>query len=387
MKCTLMHRELPVAALGVNDISGTVYRVDEVFRSEHLPLGTLGRTKKETAKNLNAWLSGRMIPASRSGFQQAMQTAMLQKNTEVSASILLLKCYGLSLSDQYWLDPASAPLQWKEINFYDNPFSDDVGDLLFGKVPGGDSLDLVSPCNTSDGWLKKKWKIADGRRVLIKGGSGMAQQEPFNEVVASAICRRLDIPHVDYSLLWEDGKPYSICANMTSDRQDLVSAYALYTSAEKPDGVSAFDHFLARCEVLGIPGARKFLSQMIILDFLLCNQDRHMGNFGAIRDAVTLEWLGMAPVYDSGTSFWFDQYAGQINPAADAAAKPFCATHAQQLQLVANDLDWLDLSALDGLEDEVFSIFEQAHFGEPARAETLSQAVAQRCKLLGQLVR
>lgn len=386
MKCTLMHRELPVAVLGVNDISGTVYRVDEVFHSEHLPLGTLGRTKKETARNLNAWLSGRMIPASRSGFQQAMQTAMLQKNTEVSASILLLKCYGLSLSDQYWLDPAAAPLQWKEINFYDNSFSDDVGDLLFGKVPGGDSLDLVSPCNTSDGWLKKKWKIADGRRVLIKGGSGMAQQEPFNEVVASAVCRRLNIPHVDYSLLWEDGKPYSVCANMTSDRQDLVSAYALYTSAQRPDGISAFDHFLARCEALGIPNARKFLSQMIVLDFLLCNQDRHMGNLGAIRDAVTLEWLGMAPVYDSGTSLWFDQYATQIDAAADTAAKPFCATHGQQLQLVANDLDWLDLAALDGLEDEVFAIFEQVHFGEPARAKVLSQALARRCKLLCQLV-
>ena len=127
-----MHRELPVAVLGVNDISGTVYRVDEVFHVEHLPLGTPGRTKKETAKNLNAWLSGRMIPASRSGFQQAMQAAMLQKNTEVSASILLLKCYGLSLSDQYWLNPAAAPLQWREINFYNNPFSNDVGDLLFG---------------------------------------------------------------------------------------------------------------------------------------------------------------------------------------------------------------------------------------------------------------
>ena len=386
MKCTLMHRELPVAVLGVNDISGTVYRVDEIFHSEHLPLGSLGRTKKETAMNLSTWLYKRMIPANRIGFHQAMQTTMLQKNTEVSASILLLKCHGLSLSDQYWLNPAAAPLQWKEINFYDNPFSDDVGDLLFGKVLGGDSLDLVSPCNTSDGWLKKKWKIADGRRVLIKGGSGMAQQEPFNEVVAPAVCRRLGIPHVDYSLLWEDGKPYSVCANMTSDRQDLVSAYALYTSAQKPDGTSAFDHFLARCEALGIHNARKFLSQMIVLDFLLCNQDRHMGNFGAIRDAVTLEWLGMAPVYDSGTSLWFDQYASQINPAADAVAKPFCATHAQQLQLVTNSLDWLDLSALDGLEDEVFAIFEQAHFGEPARAKVLSKALARRCELLRQLV-
>ena len=111
-----------------------------------------------------------------------------------------------------------------------------------------------------------------------------------------------------------------------------------------------------------------------------------MGNFGAIRDAVTLEWQGMAPIYDSGTSLWFDLYASQINANADAAAKPFCTTHNQQLQLVADDLDWLDLSALDGLEDEVFSLFQQAHFGEPARAEVLSRAVTQRCKLLSQFV-
>ena len=46
MKCTLMHRELPVAVLGVNGISGTVYRVDEIFHSEHLPLALLAAPRK-----------------------------------------------------------------------------------------------------------------------------------------------------------------------------------------------------------------------------------------------------------------------------------------------------------------------------------------------------
>lgn len=71
---------------------------------------------------------------------------------------------------------------------------------------------------------EKKWKILNCQRVLVKGGSGMAQQEPFNEVVASLLCRKLGIPHVEYSLLFEGDKPYSVCPNMTTDRQDFVSA-------------------------------------------------------------------------------------------------------------------------------------------------------------------
>ena len=60
------------------------------------------------------------------------------------------------------------------------------------------------------------------------------------------------------------------------------------------------------------------LQQLMILDYLICNPDRHFGNFGAIRDAVTLEWMGFAPIFDSGTSLWFDQYATKINALADA---------------------------------------------------------------------
>lgn len=104
---------------------------------------------------------------------------------------------------------------------------------------------------------------------------------------------------------------------------------------------------------------------MMILDYLICNQDRHFGNFGAIRDAVTLEWMGFAPIFDSGTSLWFDQYATKINALADAPAKPFAATQQEQLALAKKSLQTLDLTALDGCKDDVLAIFAQAHFGEP----------------------
>ena len=61
MKYILMHRETVVAVLSVNDISGTVYRVDDVLQPAHLPIGLYAPDHKELAKNLNLWLAGRTI--------------------------------------------------------------------------------------------------------------------------------------------------------------------------------------------------------------------------------------------------------------------------------------------------------------------------------------
>ena len=77
MKYILMHRELPVAVLSINDTSGTVYRVEDVVQPAHLPIGLFSADRREFAKNLNLWLAGRTIPASRSGFHHALEALQI----------------------------------------------------------------------------------------------------------------------------------------------------------------------------------------------------------------------------------------------------------------------------------------------------------------------
>jgi len=84
---------------------------------------------------------------------------------------LLRECYRLSLSDQYWICPENSGLTWEYINFFENPFSEDIGNILFGgKISDGklaiEQPNLISPDSTSDGQLKKRWKIIDGVRCL-----------------------------------------------------------------------------------------------------------------------------------------------------------------------------------------------------------------------------
>lgn len=53
--------------------------------------------------------------------------------------------------------------------------------MRYSVLQPSDSFSLISPDNTSDGWLKKKWTIIDGKRCLIKSGSAPFFQEPLNE--------------------------------------------------------------------------------------------------------------------------------------------------------------------------------------------------------------
>ena len=96
--------------------------------------------------------------------------------------------------------------------------------------------------------------------------------------------------------------PYSVCENFITPDTELVSAYSIFKSEKRRSQHSLYEHFLFCCEHLGIPGMKEFLNYLLAFDFLIANTDRHFGNFGAIRNVDTLEWLGAAPVFDSGTS-------------------------------------------------------------------------------------
>lgn len=158
-KYILMHKDNPVAALEIDEASGVISAIGEVYAEEHIPLGITVKRGRIERSELNDWWKGRAIPASRSGIKTVLEDLQI-----ATTQRLLEKCLGLSLSDQYWICPQSRNLKWSEINFFENNFSDDMGNILFGKVSSGemilnDEISLMSPDNTSDGWLKRNGRL------------------------------------------------------------------------------------------------------------------------------------------------------------------------------------------------------------------------------------
>ena len=375
MRYILMHREKPTAEIEIDELSN-ITNVYDVFAKEHLPVGTTKKGELDKT-SLAKWWSKRSIPASRSGLREALDKLDMSVPQE-----LLTKCYGLSLSDQYWISPKDKPLLWKNINFFDNSFSDDVGNLLFGYGKFSDCMSLVSPDNTSDGQLIKKWKISDGKRVLIKGGSNPYQQEPLCEVIASEIAERLGIEHTEYKIIWENDRPFSVCKDFITSETELVSAYNIMKNVKKPNDLSEYEFYIKCVEELGIKNIRQQTEKMLVFDFLICNEDRHYNNFGLVRNAITLEWEGVAPVFDCGTSLWYNTQENLIKPISPSiSSKPFKKTHNEQIKLV-KDFSWLDLDRLDGIEYMADEILSQSEYISKERKNVLCNAIKQQVQLL-----
>ena len=365
-----MHKCFAVAELVFDETTGSIIKIGTVYDRDRLPVGVTERNGKADRFLLNEWWRNRSIPDTRQGIKDALY-ALEINNTQV----LPLRSYGLSLSDSYWILPESSNINWYDLNFFDNAFSEDVGDVLFGREKNIETFDFNSPDNTTDGYLRKRWKIANGKRCLIKGGSNPFRQQPFNEVIASKIMDRLGIDHVPYSIIWEDGEPYSVCEDFVTRDTELISAWRIMQTQKKDNSSSVYRHFVNCCKSLGAPDVVPALDRMIVLDYIIANEDRHLNNFGLLRNAETLEWLGFAPIYDSGSSLGYNSLLSQIHTEKNITCKPFKRRHEEQLKLVTS-FDWIDFSKLSDAGDMVREVFSDPQAKELI-SENRKEAIAQ----------
>ena len=181
-------------------------------------------------------------------------------------------------------------------------------------------------------------------------------QEPLNEVIASVVADALHIPHVEYRLDQNRGRPFSVCGNILGDSQELVTAHHVMRIWKRRNDHSLHRHYSECCYRLGVDTIRH-LDMMLVLDYIIGNTDRHTNNFGLIRDADTLEWVGPAPVFDSGTSLGCDLRTEEIIGRAGIQSKPFRDRHADQIRLVSS-FDWVDLEVLDAALPELGGIMD-----------------------------
>jgi len=313
-------------------INGNIYKTENV-REENkklLPVFLMDlKNDRIDVGNVIKWWRSRRILASRDGINK-----LFFNLGNISLDALSEKSLGLSLSDQYWLKP-SKNIKWKDINFFQNDFSEDIGNLLItGDWSGGS---LISPDNSSDGAVKKRWKIIGGERYLIKGSSDpFYQTEPFREVFASKISELLfqnasnDFT-VKYNLIWDDNnktgkKVYSSCKNFVT----VDTEYVPFTHFREIESTSyKCEHFEFCKKIYG--EYQYILDLLLILDYIILNEDRHFGNFGMIRNANTGEFIKPAPVFDTGSSLFHNSV---IIDCKIVRSKPFVKDFEEQIKLV-----------------------------------------------------
>lgn len=330
----------------------------------------------------NKWWKNRQIPASRKGLKEVLHNSNVYDKDNFD--LLDAKVYGLSLSDQYWVKGVEEEISWESINFFDNEFSEDIGKILFNGGKTALNLNLNTPDMTSNGNYEKRWKIIDGERYLLKAGSKIYNQEPFNELIATKLYERLlnKDEYVEYSVIFDDDKAISKCKNFITKDTELVPAWKINEYYEFLDDEDKYTHYIRCLNNLGIKDAETLTDKMIVCDYIIANKDRHFNNFGVIRDVNTLKFIDVAPIFDNGCSLWYDEndmYVGEF-----FLTKPFEEYEKKQLSLVKK-LEWLDMSKLEDFPNEVKTILSMDKLLSKERINKIVDQIKLRIEFVKEL--
>lgn len=286
----LMHRDKVAAEVEV-DHKNRPIGIKTIIDENEMPVGVFSRNKQTMKLLFDSWLKSRSVPEARPNLQQ------IEKKLGKAQSDFFMQNAGVSLTDGYFFSENKNAILWKDINFHNNGFDETFLQIKLDLWKKG----IKSPDFTTDGMMEKFWTNNNGTPYLIKMDNIHHDLLCANEVFYFHAAQMLKINAVPYFhgefSEKKDGKQVKYCtcpSFVVSPNEDFVNALQVrHAESNLSNGKSLILYFKNEL------GFDKEIREMLTLDCILHNTDRHEKNFGYIK-SINGE-IRMASLYDNGT--------------------------------------------------------------------------------------
>ncbi|MDL2287417.1 XRE family transcriptional regulator [Eubacteriales bacterium OttesenSCG-928-G02] len=267
-----------------------------------------------TGESVLKWLNRRTIPKNRAYVHNILNTMGLSlRDTKGIIDV----CKGLSLNDSYWVVPEGFEGEFADYNLYENRFSEALAlTALTGENLSEKEARRIhtSPEFTTNGMLPKAWRHNNDKITLFKGGvwrqyaTAPDPFEPYSEYYAAQIADAMGLNPVKYGLSRWKGVLGSTCELFT----DIDTAYVPMAGViRKQFGEKDPSRYYTICgewfkdfDQRNDTNSYDYFASMLVFDSLILNEDRHLGNFGVLRDNHSGKIIGNAPIFDNGISLF-----------------------------------------------------------------------------------
>ncbi|MBR0399950.1 MAG: hypothetical protein IJH95_03940 [Mogibacterium sp.] len=255
-------------------------------------------------KDFRAWVASRAIASSRGLTSRNIKAASGLSANEYDFETAM-KAHAACVADNYWVREKGSELRYEDVSFdgYTGYFSR----LALGlDYSWSDYVsDDPNPELTNIGNSDKSWQTDEfGTRWLYKK---QPLNECYNEVLASKLAKKLGIDTVDYELVYasepdpELGRYGIVRSTDFMQNRDLnfepAELILKHLGTRDSDIEANADYF----NELGL--VKPYLN-IIYLDIISGNPDRHSFNYGVLRDRSTGAVVGMAPNFDNNFAFF-----------------------------------------------------------------------------------
>lgn len=288
-----------------NPISNDIYLVmnkDKVVAEFDLYFGNIKIFDKMPYDytNIKDWLDVRAQFSCARDVKEFFKTIGLSTTSEI---IDVTHC--VSLHDTFWVKRKNSKITWDKVSPFRHNYSKVISTYaLEGIYIGTTEKNYFSPVLGTNGSFPHTWKYSDNGITFIKAGSkytlggSNSGREPYSEYYASIIAEYLGFKHVNYTIRNHKRHDNKIdvvteCKCFTNEKIGTVTAYLL--------GLKTYEDIIEYCKNLN-EDAYKTIIDMLFLDCLLLNTDRHFSNIEFFIDNDTLEVTGIVPIFDNNYS-------------------------------------------------------------------------------------
>lgn len=281
----LMNKDIKVLSFEITEQFGikNIY-VKEVYQEDLIPVPLQN-------SNPLQWLNSRFAISKRTNIRtHFIRAGIITLNDRIAYT----NC--ISLTDTYWVKKEDDERNWDILSPYKNPPNETMADYAFGKDHRTDDIPITkSPDFSLGGSFPKCWRAMDDKIYLYKAGSRGAfnsGNEPYSEIFVSELAQKMEIDSVVYELVTFNDITCTRCGNICSEDRSM------YTFNQYFPDVNCYKDLFFLDFGENIHVSHQKLADMLLLDFLTLNIDRHFDNISVLVSADTQTLLGIAPVYD-----------------------------------------------------------------------------------------
>ncbi len=248
---------------------------------------------------ITEWVESRKASKHNAHLKQIMKRLKCEDNEG-----FIRLTHAVGINDSFWIKSDNEDITWNDVSLFQNEFSEVISRLAFeGSGLYGEKFSSTSPELSCEGSFRKCFRKENkkgefGSDIFIykRGGEIGAGIEPYCEVLASEIARIITPSSVKYDLCTLHGKLASKCNIFTNENVGYASFAKLHNkrSYTFQDAVDFFER----------NGCEQAFRELLVVDSLCFNQDRHSGNYGMVYNNDDMTIIGMSPVFDMNLSMF-----------------------------------------------------------------------------------
>ena len=275
-RAQIMSKDVAVATVAGNAVTPV--------REDLLPLFF------KRSSSFEDWLRTRAIDIHRTNSRLLKKALRLAERDETE---LVLSVYAATITDTYWVKPEGSSLAYSDVKFTENYFDDvaltggGVSEIALLYRNSEDKASMAhTPELTNTGSFEKCWRLENGEWWMYKAGN---EYEQFSELFIEQLGCQLGFPMAHYELSGGYIKTRDFTSGATvnfepafglvGDNEDYVHNYRVFQNISQDLADQYFE--------------------IILMDTVCLNADRHTNNYGVLRNPDTGKILCLAPNFDN----------------------------------------------------------------------------------------